>query len=126
MAPKLRRDPATASLVVGVTKMAWMFGMSRDWAEALFEEWHEAQLAGTAPVRVFQKGKRGSLFSTLAIIHQHMPPGRDLALYRRMRAVEEDVAAAHQRIDREIAERKRADADLERLLAGRASRSNAG
>jgi hypothetical protein len=30
----------------------------------------------------------------------HMPPGRDLVLYRRMSAVEADVALTHQRIDR--------------------------
>jgi hypothetical protein len=33
----------------------------------------------------------------LAVIHQHMPPGRDLVLYRRMSAVEAEVALAHQR-----------------------------
>lgn len=45
-----------------------------------------------------------------------MPPGRDLVLYRRMSAVEADVALAHQRIDREITERKRADAELEKRV----------
>lgn len=120
MGPELKRGTTSASLVVGVTKMAWMYGKSRDWAERLFKQWEAEQLAGTAPVRVFRQGKRGSLFTTLAVIHQHMPPGRDLVLYRRMSAVEADVALAHQRIDREIMERKRADADLEKQIeAGR-------
>lgn len=124
MAPQLKRQPTSASLVVGVTKMAWMYGKSRDWADRLFRGWEEEQLAGTAPVRVFRQGKRGSLFTTLAVIHQHMPPGRDLVLYRRMSAVEADVALAHQRIDREIIERQRADTDLEQALA--ASRRRTG
>jgi hypothetical protein len=114
----LTNQRPSASLVIGVTKMAWMYGMSRDWAERLFRNWEAEQLAGTAPVRVFRQGKRGSLFTTLPIIHQHMPPGRDLVLYRRMSAVEADVALAHQRLDREIIERKRADAELERQLRG--------
>lgn len=116
MEPQLKRTGASASLVVGVTKMAWMYGKSRDWAERLFKGWEEEQLAGTAPVRVFRHGKRGSLYTTLAIIHQHMPPGRDLVLYRRMSAVEADVALAHQRIDNEIRDRQRADAEIERRL----------
>ncbi len=119
MAPELKRQPTTRSLVVGVTKMAWMYGKSPDWAARLFASWEEEQLAGTGPVRVFRQGTRGSLFTTLAIIHQHMPPGRDLVLYRRMSAVEADVSLAHQRIDREIIERKRADADFERELSTR-------
>lgn len=114
MATELRRT--SASLVVGVTQMAWMYGKSRAWAERLFKGWEDEQLAGTAPVRVFRHGKRSSLYTTLAIVHQHMPPGRDLVLYRRMSAVEADVALAHQRIDREVMERKRADADLARQL----------
>ena len=113
MAPQLKREDAThASLVVGVTKFAWMYGKSRDWAERILKLWEEQQLAGTATVRVFRSGKRGSLFTTLPVIHANMPPGRDLVLYRRMDAVEAEVAHAHQRIDRERIERKRADAEL--------------
>lgn len=108
MAAELR---AGGDLVVGVTKLAWMYGRSRDWAERLLKEWHEKQLNG-GPVRVFAQGKRGSLFTTLPVVHQHMPPGRDLVLYRRMDAVEADVSTAHSRIDREIAERKRDVGDI--------------
>ncbi len=114
MEPKLK--PTNASLVVGVTKMAWMYGKSRDWADRLFRGWEAEQLAGTGPVRVFRHGKRGSLYTTLAIIHQHMPPGRDLVLYRRMAAVEADVALAHQRIDREIVERQKTAEELARQV----------
>lgn len=115
--PRLKREGTTASLVVGVTRFAWMYGKSRDWAERIFQQWEEQQLAGTAVVRVFRSGKRGSLFTTLPIIHQHMPPGRDLVLYRRMDAVEAEVEHAHQRIDRERIERKRADAELQDQIA---------
>ncbi len=116
MAPQLRDRPTSASIVIGVTKMAWMYGKSRDWAERLFKQWEESFLAGTGPCRVFRQGKRGSLFTTLPIIHQLMPPGRDLVLYGRMSAVEAEVALAHQRLDREIVERKQADAELQRQL----------
>ena len=116
MAGELRASP-DKSLVVGVTKLAWMYGKSRDWAERLLKEWYEQQCAGTAPVRVFPMGKRGSLFTTLAVIHQHMPPGRDLVLYKRMAAVEADVADAHKRIDRERAERIKGDSEIRDEIA---------
>lgn len=96
-----------------------MYGKSRDWAERLLREWYDAQRAGTAPVRVFPQGKRGSLYTTLPILHQVMPPGRDLALYQRMSAVEAEAALAHQRIDQERAERKRDIADLQRQIQTR-------
>jgi hypothetical protein len=120
VAPRLKRESARAGLVVGVTKFAWMYDKSRDWAERILEEWEEQQLAGTGAVRVFRSGKRRSLFTTLAVIHASMPPGRDLVLYRRMAAVEAEVAEAHRRIDSEILERKRADAELERQIGRRA------
>lgn len=116
-APRLKREGTSASLVVGVTKFAWMYGKSRDWAERILRLWEEQQLAGTATVRVFRAGRRGSLFTTLPVIHANMPPGRDLVLYRRMDAVEADVTHAHQRLDREIIERRRADAELEREIS---------
>ena len=116
MGAELRRGPARASLVVGVTQLAWMYSQSREWAKSLLEEWESAQLAGTAPVRVFRMGKRRCLFTTLPVIHATMPPGKDAELYRRMAAVEADVADAHRRTDREVLERKRADADLTRQV----------
>lgn len=108
------------SLVVGVTKLAWMFDRSRDWAERLLEEWQaEDRAIGRTPPRVFKQGKRGSLFTTMGVLHQYMPPGRDLALYRRMKDVEEGLEATNRRIDREIDERKREDESLRRELRTR-------
>ena len=108
------------SLIVGVTKLAWMFDRSRDWAERLLAEWQEEDLAkGRMPPRVFKQGKRGSLFTTMAIVHQYMPPGRDIALYRRMKDVEEGLEATNRRLDREIEERKREDESLRRQLRTR-------
>jgi hypothetical protein len=121
MAP---REAVGKSLVIGVTKFAWMYGMSREWAEGILRAWEQAQQAGTGPIRVFRHGKRRSLYTTLTVIHANFPPGRDLALYRRVEAVEADVADAHRRLDREIIERKRADAELEMRIA--ATRRRAG
>lgn len=104
------------SLVVGVTRLAWMYGRSRDWAKRLLEEWYEEQRLGTGPVRVFKQGDRDSLYTTIAILHQVMPPGKDVALYKRVKAVEEDVDGAHQRIDREVIERKQADGEIEKRV----------
>jgi len=112
----VKRERTGSSLVVGVTKLAWMYGMSRDWAERILNEWEQAQLAGVAPVRVFRAGKRRCLYTTMAVLHAHMPPGRDVTLYRRMEAVESDVADAHRRIDREAIERRQADGDLARRI----------
>lgn len=108
---------AHASVVVGVTKLAWMYGKSRDWAESLLKEWHDQQRLGTGPVRVFQQGKRGSLFTTMAVIHASMPPGRDLALYKRMKDVEEEVREVQKRLDREVLERKQVDAEMDKRVS---------
>lgn len=71
-----RPQPAPApDLIVGVNKLAWLYGKGRGWAEALLREWFEAQIPG-GPVRVFKRGKRGSLYTTMPILHEHMPPGR--------------------------------------------------
>ena len=81
-----------------------------DWAGGILRSCEAAQQAGTGPIRVFRHGKRSSLYMTLTVIHANFPRGRDLALYRRVEAVEADVADAHRRIHREIIERKRASA----------------
>lgn len=104
------------SLVVGVVRLAWIYGRTRVWAESLLRQWEDEQLAGTAPVRVFRHGARRSLYTTTAVLHQYMPPGRDLALYRRVDTIEHDLASAHRRIDREIIERRKAVDDLARLV----------
>jgi len=111
-----RTDDRSASLVVGVTRMAWIYGKSRDWAERLFKQWEAEQLAGVQGIRVFRMGSRASLFTTTAILHQIMPPGRDLVLYRRMDVVEAGLEEAHQRMSRERIERQRGDADLQAMI----------
>lgn len=95
-ATKLRPN-AGIGIVIGVTELAWMFERSRDWARALLERWEDDQRRG-GPVRVFRTGRL--LHTTMPTVHANMPPGKDLALYRRMDAVEADAAHAHQRIDR--------------------------
>lgn len=106
-ARRAERTDAPADLVVGVTKLAWMYGRSRDWAERLLADWEEEQEMKGGPRRVFRMGKRGSRFTTLPVIHQCMPPGRDLALYRRVEALEEGLEETTRRLDREIVERRR-------------------
>lgn len=87
-------------LVVGATRLGWIYGKSRKWGSRLLRSWAEEQSKG-GPIRVFI-GVGGALFTTLPVVHQHMPPGRDLALYRRVEAVEVDVADAHRRIDQTV------------------------
>lgn len=117
---------ARKSVVVGVTRLAWLYGKSRDFAESLLREWEVQQELGTAPVRVFRKGRRRSLFTTMAVLHATMPPGRDLVLYGRMKDAEEALAMDGTRIDREIIERKQAVAALERRVAILESRRKPG
>lgn len=83
--------------MVGATRLGWLYGKSRKWGARLLRVWAEEQAKG-GPIRVFI-GVGGALFTTLPVVHQHMPPGRDLALYRRVASLEVDVANAHHRID---------------------------
>lgn len=101
-APTASRPGGENGLVVGASRLAWIYGKSRKWGSRLLKMWAEEQSKG-GPVRVFI-GVGGALFTTMPIVHQHMPPGRDLALYRRVEVVEADVAEAHQRIDRAVAQ----------------------
>ena len=84
-------------LVVGATRLGWLYGKSRKWGARLLRSWADEQARG-GPIRVFI-GTGGALFTTLPVVHQFMPPGRDLALYRRVETLEVDVADAHRRID---------------------------
>ena len=105
------RPEVGAGIVVGVTEIAWMYERSRDWARALLERWEKDQQNG-GPIRVFRTGRL--LHTTMPCIHQWMPPGKDLALYRRMDAVEKDVAEAHRRIDHVLTDHGRRLTLLER------------
>lgn len=99
MAPK---PGGENSLVVGASRLGWLYGKSRKWGARLLRKWAEEQAKG-GPVRVFL-GVGDALFTTMPIIHQYMPPGRDIALYRRVEALEESTADAHRRIDRAVTE----------------------
>lgn len=95
--PMATRPGGDHGLIVGATRLGWLYGKSRKWGARLLRSWAEEQARG-GPIRVFI-GVGGALYTTLPVVHQHMPPGRDLALYRRVETVEHDVAHAHQRLD---------------------------
>lgn len=99
--PTASRPGGENGLVVGASRLAWIYGKSRKWGARLLKMWAEEQAKG-GPVRVFI-GVGGALFTTMPIVHQYMPPGRDLALYRRVEAVETEVSDAHRRLDRTVA-----------------------
>jgi hypothetical protein len=106
-------------IVIGVVEFAWIFDRGREWAANLFLEWEREQQRG-GPVRVFRKGR--VLMTTSPVLHQWMPPGRDRALYKRVEAVEGEVAQAHKRIDRvaeEVGEVRRRVGALEGQRFGR-------
>lgn len=100
LAPSAPCPGGEHGLVVGATRLAWIYGKSRKWGSRLLRSWAEEQAKG-GPVRVFI-GVGGALFTTMPIVHQFMPPGRDLALYRRVEKVEIDVADAHRRVDQVV------------------------
>jgi hypothetical protein len=103
--------PHDNSLIVGATRLGWLYGKSRKWGARMLKMWAREQDKG-GPIRVFL-GVGGGLYTTMAIVHQYMPPGRDIALYRRVEAIESDIADAHRRIDREVIRA----GDVERRLA---------
>lgn len=85
-------------ITVGVTELAWMYDRTRGWAKALLERWEREEKLGQGPVRTMRVGK--ILYTTMPVVHANMPPGKDLALYRRVEAVESSVDDAHSRINR--------------------------
>ena len=119
MAPK---PGGEASLVVGATRLAWIYGKSRKWGSRLLRSWAEEQAKG-GPVRVFI-GVGGALFTTMPIVHQHMPPGRDLALYRRVAVIEADVAESHRRIDRVVTQVGEVERRIARFEGGQRKRAS--
>lgn len=84
--------------------------------------WAEEQAKG-GPVRVFI-GVGGALFTTMPIVHQHMPPGRDIALYRRVETVEAHVAESHRRHDRAVVTLGEHDRRISRLEGGQRKRAS--
>ncbi len=66
------------SITIGVTKLAWMYDRSRDWAARVLSDWEQEQLRG-GPVRVFRTGR--VLATTMAVVHRNLPAGKELSLY---------------------------------------------
>jgi len=94
-----RRDPRECvgpGITVGVVQLAWMFDRSRDWARALLERWERDQKLG-GPQRVFRVGR--NLYTTRPVIHSTMPPCKDLALYRRIDAIDVEQGDHARRIE---------------------------
>lgn len=94
------------SFVVGPSRLGRMFERSRWWGARILAEWWEEQARG-GPVRVFRRPS-GRLYSTVAIIDQHMPRRRNEVLERRLRTLEADLSSAFARI-----------AELERAIGRR-------
>lgn len=104
-----------SSHVVGTREMARRYGKSDEWARTLFIEWERMQNEGAEP-RVFRKGKQRALYTTLAVLHRHMPPGRDEALVRKVAELERDMTTLARRLDRETTARTALEQRIEKLL----------
>jgi hypothetical protein len=117
IAPSAPKPGGENSLVVGATRLGWIYGKDRKWGARLLRKWAAEQAKG-GPIRVFL-GVKNALFTTMPIVHSHMPPGRDLALYRRVEVVEVDLADAHRRIDRQGTQLSEHTQRIARLEAGR-------
>lgn len=97
-AEKLPTVVPRQGITVGVMALAWIYDRGPDWARALLERWENEQRLGEGPKRVWREGRK--LYTTMPVIHANMPPGKDIALYRRVEEVEVAVEEAHKRIDR--------------------------
>ena len=86
------------SVVIGTTRLGEMYGKSWTWARSLLVKWHKEQLAG-GPVRVFKKGKNGSLHTTIAVLQREMPGARDQVLVRKIAQHEKDLDTMARRVD---------------------------
>jgi hypothetical protein len=107
---RAKPDP---SVVLGATALGRLFGKGDDWGRALLRSWHEEQARG-GPVRVF-KTPRGSLATTLAVVHRELPPARDMALVRKVEQLERDVDFLTRRLDREAGERSALEVAVRRI-----------
>lgn len=96
----MNRPSNEASVVVGVTKFAAMFGRSRWWAKAKFERWLDEQNRG-GPVRVWYSGKkRRLLYTTLAVVQREFPGAtRDPIVMRKLKEHDRDMDQLARRID---------------------------
>jgi len=93
----------TSDYLVGTHRFARLYGRNEHWARNLLQEWYTEQLKG-GPVRVLVrytivKGKRQRrLFTTIGVIEQSMPRGRDMELERWRKEVDADIDRAFRRI----------------------------
>jgi len=91
--------PPDKSTIVGVSRLAEMFGESKYWARTKLKEWLAEQEKG-GPVRVFCQGKKNELFTTIAVIYREHPSGRDMKLVRKVEELDRDLDHLVRRVDR--------------------------
>lgn len=90
--------PPDKSQIVGVTRLAEIVGRSRWWAADKLREWLEEQESG-GPQRVFRKGKRKLLYTTIAVVQREFVGVHDPVMKRKLRDLESDVSWLKQRVD---------------------------
>lgn len=86
------------SSIVNVTRLAEITGRSRWWARAKLDEWFAEQESG-GPKRVFKKGRRGSLFTTIAIVQQEFVGVHDPVMKRKVRDLESAIDFLTKRVN---------------------------
>jgi len=81
--------------------MAEMFGRSRKWARAKFDEWLEEQNRG-GPIRVWPHGRKRKLYvTTVAVVQREFAGGmRDPVIMRILKQYERDIDFLTKRIDK--------------------------
>lgn len=99
----MAREPAASSMVVGRDALARMYGRGPAWAASILRQWwEEDERAGPAAERrVFRRkrnGGRPAYYTTLAALHRHMPPARDMALVRAVESLSRDLDFAARRL----------------------------
>lgn len=93
-----QEERSSIGITVGVTEVAWMYDRSRKWARSLLEAWEKEQKLGKGPIRVMRTG--ANLYTTMPVLHASLPPGKDLALYRRVEEVEKGLEAVSHQVER--------------------------
>lgn len=86
------------STIVSVTRLAEITGMSRWWARGKLDEWWEEQERG-GPFRVFRKGKRQLLFTTIAVVQREFVGVHDPVMKRKVRELEQAIEFLTKRTD---------------------------
>jgi hypothetical protein len=97
-------DPGT-SYVVGRDELARRYRKGQRWARELLREWWREQQEG-GPVRVFRRrtktgASRVSYFTTTTVLLRDMPPGRDEAVWRKIKEQGEAIEWLTKRLGEE-------------------------